>query len=183
MRYFFIFLFLGFLFPGIVHAQVDSLYEALNESIEEDNGLSEIFEELQRNPFNINTIAREELRVFPFLNESHIDSILAYRPFIQKRQVRQILDKDTYNFLRPFFVVKPIPKLLKVQFTQRNYLPMYKVKGIKENKFRGNEYDNYSKIRFHTSESITGGFLIQKDLGENEIYDHYSGFLQWQKTT
>ena len=58
---------------------------------------------------------------------------------------------------------------------------MYKVKGIKENKFRGNEFDNYSKIRFQTSETITGGFLIQKDLGENEIYDHYSGFLQWQK--
>jgi len=57
---------------------------------------------------------------------------------------------------------------------------MYKVKGIKEKKFRGNEYDNYSKIRFQTSESISGGFLIQKDLGENEIYDHYSGFLQWQ---
>jgi len=181
MKNLFIFLLLGFLFPGIMLAQIDSLYEAFNESIEEDNGLSEIFEELQKNPFNINTISKEELRIFPFLNESQIDSILVNRPFSQKRQVRQILDKDSYKFLRPFFIVKPLTQLLKLQITQRNYLPMYKVKGIEENKFRGNEYDNYSKIRFQVSESISGGFLGQKDLGENEIFDHYSGFLQWQK--
>ena len=180
MKYFIIFFFLGFVFPVITSAQIDSLYEALSESIEEDDGLSEILEELQKNPVNINTVSREELRIFPFLNESHIDSILSHRPYTQKRQVRQILDKNTYNFLRPFFIVKPIPDLLNVQITQRNYMPMYKVKGIKQGKFRGNEYDNYSKIRFQSSESITGGFLIQKDLGEDEIYDHYSGFLQYQ---
>jgi hypothetical protein len=181
MKNLFIFLFLGFVFPGIVLAQIDSLYEALNESIEEDNGMSEILEELQKNPFNINTVSREELRIFPFLNDSHIDSIFAHRPFSQKRQVKQIIDKEAYNFIRPFFIVKPVPQLFQMQITQRNTLPMYKVKGIKENKFRGNEYDNYSKIRFQNSESITGGILLQKDLGENEIYDHYSGFLQWQK--
>jgi len=180
MKNLFIFLLLGFLFPDIMLAQIDSLYEAFNESIEEDNGLSEIFEELQKNPFNINTISKEELRIFPFLNESQIDSILVNRPFSQKRQVRQILDKDSYKFLRPFFIVKPLSQIFKLQITQRNFLPMYTVKGIKEKKFLGNEYDNYSKIRFQTSESISGGFLIQKDLGENEIYDHYSGFLQWK---
>jgi hypothetical protein len=167
-------------FPYLACAQIDSLYEILNESIEEDNGLSEILEELNQNPFNINTVSIEELRIFPFLNKSHIDSILTNRPFTQKRQVNQILDKETYQLFRSFFVVKPIPQLLNVQFTQRNTLPMYKVKGIKKNKFRGNEFDNYSKIRFQKSESISGGLLIQKDLGENEFYDHCSGFLQYQ---
>ena len=180
MKILFIFLLFGFLLQGVLLAQIDSLFEALNESIEEDNGLSEILEELQRNPFNINTISKSELKNFPFLNETQIDSILQHRPFTQKREVRQILDKDIYKFLRPFFIVKPIPKLFTVQFTQRNYLPLYKVKGIKENKFRGNEIDNYSKIRFQYSESVNGGLLIQKDLGENDIHDHLSGFLQWQ---
>ena len=180
MKHFLIFTLLLCVFPVIANAQNDSLYEALSESIEEDDGLSEILEELQKNPVNINTVSREELRIFPFLNESHIDSILSFRPYTQKRQVRKVLDKNTYNFLRPFFIVKPIPQLLNMQFTQRNYLPMYKIKGIEEDKFRGNKYDNYSKIRFQSSESISGGFLIQKDLGEDEIYDHYSGFLQYQ---
>jgi len=180
MKNLFMFLVLGFLFPAMLLAQIDSLYEALAEAIEEDNGISEILVDLQKNPFNINTINREELKIFPFLNESHIDSIFAHRPYTQKRQVRKILDKDTYKLLRPFFIIKPIPRSFDLQITQRNYLPMYKVKGIKEKKFRGNEYDNYSKIRFQYSKSIVGGLLIQKDLGENEIYDHYSGFLQWQ---
>jgi len=161
-------------------AQTDSLYEALSESVEEDDGLAEIFEELQQTQFNINSVSREDLRIFPFLTESQIDSILSSRPFIQKREVRKILNKETYNYLQPFFIVNPVPRIFTAQFTQRNNLPLYKVKGIEENKFRGDDFDNYSKIRFRYSESIAGGLLMQKDLGENEISDHVSGFLQWQ---
>jgi len=180
MKYFYITIFCLIVFPAMASAQTDSLYEALSESVEDDDGLAEIFEELQQNPFNINTVSGDELKIFPFLNRSQIDSIFAHRPFSQKRQVRQILDKETYNYIRPFFVAKPVPQLFTAQFTQRNNLPMYKVKGIKENKFRGDEFDSYSRIRFRYFESITGGFLVQKDLGENEIHDHLSGFLQWQ---
>ena len=103
---------------------------------------------MERNPINLNTVSRDELKIFPFLNELQIDSIFTHRPFAQKRQIRQILNKETYNFLRPFFVVKPVPQLFSIQITQRNNLPLYKVKGISENKFQGNELDNYSKIRF-----------------------------------
>ena len=56
MKFLFIFLILGIVFPVISIAQIDSLYEALSESIEEDNGLAEILEELQKNPFNINKL-------------------------------------------------------------------------------------------------------------------------------
>lgn len=180
MNRYFSTLFIGLVFPVIIFAQVDSLYEALNESMEEDNGFAEILEELEKNPMNINVVTRDELRIFPFLIDSQIDSIIAYRPFSQKRQVRQFLDNETYTFLRPFFVVEPVSQIFTAQITQRNNLPMYQVKGVAENNFRGNEFDNYSKIRFRYSEAISGGLLIQKDLGENEIYDHVSGFLQWQ---
>lgn len=179
MKYIFIFLLLGFLFPYILNAQIDSLYEALSESQEEDDGFAEIYDELIRNPIDINYASEEDLRIFNFLSTTQIDSLIQLRPFNQKRQVRLILGKDTYKLFRPFFVVKPVPPDFKLRMTQRVQLPLDEVKGLRTKKFKGAGYESYSKLRISSGRNITGGLLSQKDLGESNIFDHYSGFVQW----
>ncbi|MFC2088742.1 hypothetical protein ACFLSX_03995 [Calditrichota bacterium] len=173
---------MNFLFPAILNAQTDSLYEVLSESQEEDDGFAEIMEELILNPLDINFASTEDLQVFPFLSTSQIDSLIQNRPFNQKRQIRIVLGKETYKLFRPFFVIKPIPPDISFQMTQRVQLPLNKVKGLRTGKFSGTEYENYSKFRFASGRKITGGLLTQKDLGESNTLDHYSGFLQWTDT-
>jgi hypothetical protein len=61
-------------------------------------------------------------------------------------------------------------------------MPLNKVKGLRTRKFEGSGYENYSRLRFTSGRNISGGILTQKDLGENDFLDHYSGFLQWVDT-
>lgn len=180
MKFIVVFLFLfAFIFPMFCFAQSDSLYEALSESIEEDNGFAELIEELHKNPINLNSTSREDLEIFPFLSKDNIDSLITHRPYFKKNQVRKLLNKEAYKLFRPFFVLKPPVKAISIKVIQRMKMPLNKTKGLQSGKFLGGGFENYSRIRFNSGENLSGGLLSQKDYGEKDFFDHYSGFIKW----
>lgn len=162
-----------------VHAQQDSLYEAVTELEVENEILQELMESYTDNPLDINNASENELRSIPFVSDSEISKIIEFRPFENKSAVRTCLGKQKYEAIRPFITVLKYKPPWRIHFRQKNYLPLQQVKAIETRKFYNSNIDNYSKIQFHYRENFSAGLLWQKDIGEKSIADHYSGYLQY----
>ena len=162
------------------YSQPDSLYEMATENSDEDACLDELLEYLLTHPIDINRTTRSDLETFTFLNSNQIELILNQRPYEGKRDLRLKIGNDLYKLIRPYCTAKKISKKFKFDLLQRIQFTLQKNLGLQTGKYLGSSYEALTKFRFEYNHTVKAGILFQKDVGECALYDHVSGFIQWQ---
>jgi hypothetical protein len=71
-------------------------------------------------------------------------------------------------------------KKIKLNLLQRMQYTLEKNFGLQSGKYLGTPYEAFTKLRFEYNHTFKAGFLLQKDVGERQLYDHICGFIQWQ---
>jgi len=78
-----------------------------------------------------------------------------------------LLEKSTEN------------KYPQISFIHRLQYTLEKNVGLVKNIYLGSPIESYSKLRLSLYKNVSAGVLIQKDVGELSLTDHYSGYLSW----
>ncbi len=164
------------------------------ESIKAWQEQYEELSELAENPFNINTITKEQLKQLPFLSDTDITNILRYvekySPLVSKKELFGVegLDWQTRVFLEDFiyigpadrhekFSLKHLFKYNKQELTTRVDIPLnqksgyadYSEKVLEEKpnkKYYGPPFYNNIRYRFEYNKQIYFGITAEKDFGE-----------------
>jgi hypothetical protein len=171
-----------------------------DETVNWDNMLEEL-EGRIKEPYNLNTVTKEELEQLPFLSDKQIENLLAYRFFhgdlltTSELQLVRDMDKVTIDRLLPFVCVLPskqeklfpaaknLLKHGKHQVLTRLDVPFYTRKGY-EKDYRGNKLYHSLRYDYRYGDYLQLGVLGEKDAGEPMFaryngagYDHYSFHL------
>ncbi len=189
--------FLGFVFfvNLVTYAQYDStalindklieLIEDISENTEESQIL-ELIEELKDNPIDLNSATKKDFLKIPFLSPNDVDEIIKTR---NKRKLTSINDlyqskninPDIIKLIKPFIIIKKdnTSKMYKtnIELRSRYQADIQSRKGFRNNFYKGNKLKNYNRIKINSS-YYKFGLLTEKDAGEKNYSDHYSGFLQ-----
>jgi len=151
--------------------------------------------ELHEHPCNINTITKEQLEQFPFLNAEQIENILAYlysyspMQTLGELQLVKGMDFETRQMLSFFVYAGPVEKKSKHPSLKnilrygkheviiRLDIPLYERAGYKEysdsilqrypnRKYIGDPYYHSLRYQFHYGNKIFVGLVAEKDPGE-----------------
>lgn len=151
--------------------------------------------ELAENPFNINTITKEQLEQLPFLSDKMIENILYYMykygPMLSKKELLGIegMDWQTRRFLEDFIYIGPsakannkidfrrMLKYNKQELTTRVDIPLNQKAGYAQypediivkkpnKKYYGDPYYSNIRYRFEYNKQIYFGITAEKDPGE-----------------
>jgi len=164
-------------------AQQDSLIARWAELAEDDVEIIELLQQLADNPINLNRAERNDFTRIPFLNSKHIDQILEYRNqnklFKSRRPLNKILGTELYVLLKSFFSIRDIRK-------NNGYLKQKFVYPIDPDpttqKYQGQLWSSSSKIYFARDKKIKMGIVTQKDVGEPNPLDYFTGYLAYSKS-
>lgn len=157
-----------------------------------------LYEELverHENPFNIQTLKREELETLPFLSDKQIENLLAYLytygPMISLSELQLVegLDYETRRLLSLFVYVgeaenspsklswRNIAHYGNHELTARADIPLYYRKGYYKysqsvldkypnRRYLGDPVYHSLRYKFSYGSRITAGFTAEKDAGE-----------------
>ena len=177
------------------------------EDIEEGNWeeAQELFDELARQPLDINGATREELESLPFLSDQQVEDIMAYRhrhgELLTWGELQMIpsLSMDIRRLLQTFTFIghqppqTSLPRLDslwhwgKQEVTASLNVPFYQRKGD-QNGYLGYPYKHTVRYRFHYGSRVQFGLLGAQDAGEPFFaagnrtgYDHYAWFLMLRR--
>lgn len=169
-------------------------------SIEDENistwmNQYEELSEIAENPFNINTLTKEQLEQLPFLSDKMIENILyyvyKYGPVVSKNELLGVegMDWQTRKFLEHFIYVGPVSKedekfsfkrmmkYNKQELTTRIDIPLNQKAGYADypenvlldspnKRYYGNSLYNNIRYRFEYDKHIYLGMTAEKDAGE-----------------
>jgi hypothetical protein len=71
----------------------------------------------------------------------------------------------------------------KISLTHRFQYTLEKNNALSKSIFIGSPFESYTRLRINLYKNLSTGFLMQKDVGERNLYDHLSGFLSWNHPT
>lgn len=171
-----------------------------NVSEEEQNSLLEDLQDIHHNPFDINSLKKENLELLPFLTQQQTDSILSYLrrygPMLSLKELFLIpsLDKKTRDYLSLFvycqdkegspYNIRPGYFLKwRQQVTTNLNIPLYQRDGFKTGKYHGQQFSSAIRYRGQWKDRVEWGVTLQNDEGEpfcshgNYIFDYQSFFL------
>ena len=169
------------IFISSAFSQNDSLLAPWSEFLEDDQGLAERIQQLLNAPLSINSATASDLASVPFLNEEDIRLILQYREehgfFKKKSQLKPVLGSATYALIKAFVTIKK-PKNKRAYYIHKNHVP------LKESAYAGLSalYD-YNKFFFRVNSRLSGGFISQKDAGEEDFADYINGYLTYRSSS
>lgn len=183
-----------------LNEMVEQLYMDEEEERNWENEIEALSEKINE-PLNLNTITKEQLEQFPFLNDIQIENILAYiyihgqMQTIYELQMVEEMDRQTIHYLSPFVYVKPILqqepipaiknilKYGKNEVLTRLDIPFYKRKGY-ETSYLGPAVYHSFRYAFRYKDQIYAGVTAEKDAGEPFLtlhnkkgYDYYSFYF------
>jgi len=178
--------------------------EQLSINDGEENKWEDELEELShrlKEPFNINTITKQQLEQFPFLTDIQIENIIAYlyihgqMQTVYELQLVEEMDKQTIDLLLPFICVRPVttkekfPNLNKIlkygksEVLTRLDVPFYTREGYRKTYLGPSVYHSL-KYSFRYGDYLQAGITGEKDAGEpffalheRKGYDYYSFYL------
>ncbi len=163
-------------------AQTDSLIALWAEFAKDDPNFVERIQELSEHPVNLNTADKDELLSIPLLTPFQADSILALREklgsFRSKRQIRYILGGQYYELVKALVTIRSRPQKNGI-FIHKNYFPVNNRK-YEANHFVGSLVYDYNKFYYIFSDRIRIGLITQKDVGEADILDYFSGYAEYK---
>lgn len=175
----------------------DYFYEDITENNLAESDLQTYIDDLldlHRNPFDINTISKEQLQHLPFLTSQQTDSIVSYvkryGPMFSLQELHLIprLDKKTIDYLTLFlycedkelspFEVRPKQlKALSQQLISNLNLPLYKraafhkyskaeLAASPNKNYKGNPFSATVRYRGKWKDKTEWGITLQNDEGE-----------------
>jgi hypothetical protein len=204
---------IAFLFFALIiqcFAQSDSSQTQTEQTIEDlleepgeetDNSdLYNLIEYYMDNPVNLNTASLEELSRLPYLDISTAKIIIVHRKkygnFFSTNELYSIslIPPEVIKKILPFISVtekykenpQPEPNFINemsLQMRNRILNDLQQKKGFRDNKFEGNSFHIYNRIKIKYKNTVRLGLLTDKDPGEKSIYDFSSGYLSisnWQ---
>lgn len=171
--------------------------EEIAENSENEQAALNLKEELEylvNNPLDLNTVTEDELRIFPFLSDFQVRSIIKYRRaqgrFLSVYELQYVygFNQITAKRLSPFVTVvvtnhkyKPNIKreflggkntlFLRTEFTtqkQEGYLPISDslLEQKPNSRYLGSKYKIYARYSYQYNQSVRYGFTLEKDPGE-----------------
>lgn len=201
MKNFYLFVNL-FFFQHLIFSQVDSLlindrlFQLLESVTNVDEGTEsyEFFEELINNPININSANSKTLLSLPFLTPLDAKNIIKVRNKINGFNSFQdlldikIIENSKILLMKPFIKFGDLKQqvesknereFLSFSFRSRFLSDIQDRKGYLNNSYLGNKLKSYQRFKFKYFD-FNGGFLIEKDAGENSFADHLTGYIQYK---
>lgn len=168
-----------------------------DEEGEEKDFLNQMndLQELKEHPFNINTITKEQLELFPFLTDLQIEHILYYlyvsgsMKTIYELQLVEDMDRQTIQYLLPYvyvgkeekeentFLLKNLLKYGKQEIITRFDVPLNRKEGYQPDvdnvlitnpnkRYLGISFYHSLKYSFHYKDRVYFGLTAEKDAGE-----------------
>lgn len=183
---------------------LESLIERLFPIPEEDVDYERIYEvllQLYLNPINLNKADHETLQAIYLLSPSQIESLLSYRqelgPFLSLYELQAIpgFDLETIERILPFITLedgeqRTEPFWDRLRNEEQSYLifrhrrvwekrkgfspPDTSSTGRISSRYLGDANDLYVRFRTQHSRDFSLGFTLDKDAGEQFIWDHAS---------
>lgn len=183
-------LFFILFFAEHVFAQnIDSIKQQLRledflENASESYYLEDDLNYLKNNPVNILSAAKDDLLKLPFINEELANKILKRRNksgTISKQAFTSIVgNNEIFAIIEPFIYFEPIKKEISLAFSSTLSTEIQNRRGF-DTVFEGNKLKSLSKLFFqYTPYNISSGLTIEKDPGELNYYDYYSGFIKYE---
>lgn len=184
-------------------AQSDSLQIVTEDTIEElleeqenESDNSDICDLVQyyiNNPANLNTSTSEELSSVPYLDMSVAQRIINHREiygkFFSVYELYSLteIQQSVIKKILPFITVDDDSSHNNPDKTQLNHFSLnirtrllsdlQRRKGYKNRTFAGSPYKIYNRLTLKYSDKIAAGLVTEKDAGEREYYDFYSGYI------
>lgn len=174
---------------------LDNILQEPNEETDNSN-LYEIFEDLLKNPVDINKADLSELQRIPSLDLSTAKIILAHRNtygyFFSTNELYSIhnISKDLIDKIIPFLKVsKAVEKNVSpeeetkkrknysIEMRNRVLEDIQERRGFTENKFAGSKYKIYNRVLANYQNKIELGLLTDKDPGEKSFNEFTSFHL------
>ena len=200
MKYYYIFLII-FVFHSFLYSQIDStnivdekIFQLLEDASEdlEDAVFFEIIEELSQNPIDINRASSSELLKLPFLSPTDAKLIISKRNklgrFSSFEELKEIegIDESCLILIKPFIEFGSYSVSEDIVNNDLNYYFRSRAKSDLQNRQGfNNGYYQGSKLSFYNrmiakSNNFKVGILSEKDPGEINFSDHYTGYIQYQ---
>ncbi len=181
-------------YPEVLKDDIQQILESISDETDESFNFDAFLEQLadlQRHPFNLNTVAYEELLDFRLLTPEQVDAIIKHRErlgkFISIYELQSVanLDVATINRILPFVTVKgdiddyQVNSLRQVitegdfelyfRYSQileeqKGYAPLED--GEPGSRYLGNRSKIYSRFRYSFPNKLSYGFTVEKDAGE-----------------
>lgn len=190
-----------FSFSPFVFAQIDSnnilddkLFQLLEDASEdiEDGEFFEIIDELTHNPVDINNANSTELLKIPFLTPTDAAQIISYRnksgKFNSYEDVLRTegIDASTLVLIKPFIIINEYSNIenneqdvLNYYFRSRAKSDIQNREGFLNGNYKGSKLSFYNKLLI-TSNNFSAGILTEKDAGEINFTDHFTGYFQYK---
>jgi len=164
-----------------------------NEANADNEGFGDLIEGLSDNPIDINTAGVSELQNIPNLTLSEAKAIIKYREkngiFFSTAELNLVsgLSRETLKNILPFTKVNENLNISTGELTQKSPMSVeirnrlidriQPIDGIVRNKFDGNKYKTYNRLKLGYDNHIKMGALFEKDPGENSYNDLTSAHI------
>ncbi len=167
--------------------------EAFLENQEENDasGWVELFENLRKDPIDLNRASYGELQTLPLITPVFAKKIVEERkirgPFFSWTDFvrRMYLNTSFEQTLKSYFDVSGSPGKIhpKVGVRLRVLRSFPESEGYRSGAYPGNPFHTYGRIKIRWNNGISVGLLVEKDPGESDWNDHRVGFLEFRNAT
>lgn len=182
------------LIPATFFCQERIDEKLLEDQVEssEQSELYEILSNLREHPLNINTAEIEQLEIIPGVTPNLLQEIIRYRK--QKGAFSSIeellavpgMDEDTFNNIREFVMIpnakQPLIKRTRFNWRTRLLDRIDRPQGFEQGIYENSSQKIYHRLRFALGARIQGGFLLEKDSGEDRWDDLRLYYLSFDFT-
>ncbi|MDR2806487.1 MAG: helix-hairpin-helix domain-containing protein [Dysgonamonadaceae bacterium] len=165
------------------------LEELAGEEEADNEALADLYEELSslvENPYNLQTVTKEELEKLPFLTALQIENILYYiykfGPLVDISELKNVeeLDFQTITYLLPFVYVgevqPPVPvgtvrdwRYSRQELLLRTNFTVQEKAGFQDNSYVGSPYYGSFRYEFNYRDKMQFGVSGEKDAGEKGL--------------
>ncbi|MFN4085014.1 MAG: ComEA family DNA-binding protein [Spirosomataceae bacterium] len=157
----------------------------------------EWLDQILQNPWDINQVTAQQLRIFPLLSEKQIEAFLQHRQAIGAFQhileIQSIegWDEETWRRVAPLFIVQQSKSIQEVWWkrsTERYVIQRWdrsipKVRGLESGKYMGNGWRFQQRFRMQRPQDYSLGLVLEKDPGERSYTDYVGFHLSKQRST
>ena len=166
------------------------LEELAGDEETDNEALADLYDELSylvENPYNLQTVTKEELEKLPFLTALQIENLLyyiyKYGPWVDIYELKNVeeLDLQTISYLLPFVYVgevqnpeKSPASLRDLRYSRqelllRTHFTVQEKAGFKDEKYIGNPYYGSFRYSYSYKDKMQWGFSGEKDPGERDL--------------
>jgi hypothetical protein len=154
-----------------------------------DTDASEILELLQSfhdHPIDLNRVSIQKLQSFPLIspmlarliihNRSLRGPFLSWTDFLSRIRI----EENIFSQIKPYMKISEIKikKKYIASFRTRIQKQLIKSQGYRTGVYPGSPSKIYNRTSFDFGKIFRCGFLLEKDPGEEEWYDHFVGYIE-----